>query len=87
MAPKGQRSFIYNTSHELSFIRDLFVRNRVAFLGCAKFILEGRKSYAGDGMRVKSEKVKELINQLLEKHNQEYPSGYTPPERTREEDN
>jgi hypothetical protein len=80
-AGKGDRNFIYTTTHEVKFIKDIYCRNRAAFLHCAEMIIQGRKTYMGDGMRVKLSTIRNLVYDLMAKHHREFPSGYPPPKR------
>lgn len=71
---------LYRTSHELSWLRGLYTKNRSAFLVSASMIMTDQRSYKGDGMDIDLKRLKRALSMLLRQHQEEFPFGYPPPQ-------
>lgn len=65
---------IFRTGDEINYLKSLHTRNRPVFYMAAEHILSGKKTYAGEGMRVNIKKVRLYLEKRIadDKANERY---------------
>jgi hypothetical protein len=63
---------VFRTADEINYLKALHSKNRALFYQAADLILDGKRTYAGDGMRVNVKKVRLYLEKriLQDKANQ-----------------
>lgn len=62
---------MYTEKWEITYLREVFARNRKAFINYASIILEDRRTWDGEGMDVNVLMVKNEVKRLLKEHEKE----------------
>lgn len=61
----------YTTDWEVDYIRNVFNRNRQAFLNYAEIIMTDKRQWDGEGMDVNVNIIKNEVRRLLQEHQAE----------------